>query len=230
MVQYRRNLVEGGTYFFTVTLINRDSDILTQHIDALRTSVAQVQQTQPFEIVAWVVLPDHLHAAVGDCDYSSRWRAIKSHYSYFTKQSHCLCCHSVFNTESSDFKTLDTDFRRYDDFMRLGIASDYLKELLYVRSLKRQGVSIKMRTDGAALLWQRRFWEHTIKDEDDLRRCVDYCYINPVKYGLVNAVVDWPYSSFHRDIKRGVYPSDWAGDGDENVDGFGEPLITVTSM
>lgn len=183
MVQYRRNLVAGGTYFFTVTLINRDSNILTRHIDALRTSVERVKQTQPFEIVAWVVLPDHLHAVwtmpVGDDDYSSRWRAIKSHY---------------------------------------------------VRSLKRQGVSIKMRADGSALLWQRRFWEHTIKDEEDLRRCVDYCYINPVKHGLVNAVVDWPYSSFHRDVKRGVYPCDWAGGGDNNVDDFGEPSITVASM
>jgi len=77
-----------------------------------------------------------------------------------------------------------------------------------------------MHTDGSALLWQRGFWEHTIKDEEDLRRCVVYCYINPVKYGLVNAVVDWPYSSFYRDVKHGVYPSDWAGGGDNNVDGF----------
>lgn len=80
MVQYRRNLVAGGTYFFTVTLIDRDSDILTRHIDALRTSVEWVKQTQPFEIVAWVVLPDQLHAVwtmpTGDCDYSNRWRTL----------------------------------------------------------------------------------------------------------------------------------------------------------
>jgi len=66
-----------------------------------------------------------------------------------------------------------------------------------------------MRVDGSALLWQRHFWEHTIKDDDDLKHCVDYCYINLVKHGLVTAVVDWPYYSFHRDVKRGVYPSDW---------------------
>lgn len=82
----------------------------------------------------------------------------------------------------------------------------------------------------SALLWQRRFWEHTIKDEEDLRRCVDYCYINPVKHGSVNAVTDWSYSSFHRDIKRGVYLSDWAGGRDKSVDSFGEPSITVASM
>ena len=62
MVQYRRNLVKGGTYFFTVTLINRNSNLLTQHIDLLRESVKVVKQRHPFEIIAWVVLPDHLHA------------------------------------------------------------------------------------------------------------------------------------------------------------------------
>ena len=80
-----------------------------------------------------------------------------------------------------------------------------------------------MRADGSAIVWQRRFWEHTIKNDDDLRRCVDYCYINPVKHGLVNTVADWPYSSFHRDVKRGIYPANWAGIGiaiDE--DEFGE--------
>lgn len=63
-----------------------------------------------------------------------------------------------------------------------------------------------------------------------MRRCVDYCYINPVKHGLVKAVADWTYSSFHRDVKCGVYPSDWAGGVDVNVDGFGEPPIIVASM
>jgi putative transposase len=52
--------------------------------------------------------------------------------------------------------------------------------------------------------------------------CVDYCYINPVKHGLANAVVEWPYSSFHRDVEHGVYPSDWAGVLQSEVD-FGEP-------
>lgn len=175
MVQYRRNLVAGGTYFFTVTLADRRSNLLIQHVDVLRESLKKVQQHHPFEIVAWVVLPDHIHAVWtlpnDDRDYSGRWRAIKSHF---------------------------------------------------VRTVKKLGVPITMRADGSAILWQRRFWEHTIRNDDDLRRCVDYCYINPVKHGLVKAVVDWPYSSFHRDVKRGIYPSDWAGDTQDNG-GYGEP-------
>ena len=61
-------------------------------------------------------------------------------------------------------------------------------------------------------IWQRRFWEHMIRNEIDYARHVDYCYINPIKHGLVARVRDWPHSSFHRDVKRGIFPLDWAGD------------------
>ena len=63
-------------------------------------------------------------------------------------------------------------------------------------------------------IWQRRFWEHLIRDEDDYRHHVEYCMINPVKHGLVRRVVDWPYSSFHRDVRAGIFPEDWAGEFD----------------
>ena len=61
-------------------------------------------------------------------------------------------------------------------------------------------------------IWQNRFWEHLIRDEADYARHVEYCYINPVKHGLVSRVRDWPYSSFHRDVRVGLFPEDWAGD------------------
>ena len=61
-------------------------------------------------------------------------------------------------------------------------------------------------------IWQRRFWEHAIRDEADYENHLNYIYFNPVKHGLVDAVVDWPYSSFHRDVELGVYPVSW-GDG-----------------
>jgi len=71
-------------------------------------------------------------------------------------------------------------------------------------------------------IWQRRFWEHLIRNEADYARHVDYCYINPVKRGLVGRVQDWPHSPFHRDVRRGLVPIDWAGD--VNCPGeFGEP-------
>ena len=60
-------------------------------------------------------------------------------------------------------------------------------------------------------LWQRRFWEHQIRDDEDFARHVDYIHWNPMKHCYVARVMDWPYSSFHRYVRHGVYPSDWAG-------------------
>ncbi len=71
-------------------------------------------------------------------------------------------------------------------------------------------------------IWQRRYWEHTIRDENDFARHIDYVHINPVKHRLVTSVGDWPYSSFHRMVKLGVYPEDWAGDVTELDGSFGE--------
>ncbi|MGY3144328.1 hypothetical protein ACVWYQ_001327 [Bradyrhizobium sp. USDA 3397] len=66
-----------------------------------------------------------------------------------------------------------------------------------------------------------RSWEHLIRDETDYARHIEYCYINPVKRGYVTRVLDWPHSSFHRDVEAGLFPADWAGDS--NADGnFGE--------
>ncbi|MDA9475618.1 transposase [Bradyrhizobium sp. CCBAU 65884] len=58
-------------------------------------------------------------------------------------------------------------------------------------------------------IWQRRFWEHLIRDEADYARHVEYCYYNPVKHGHVSRVCDWPYSSFHRDVRAELLPEDW---------------------
>jgi putative transposase len=71
-------------------------------------------------------------------------------------------------------------------------------------------------------LWQRRFWEHTIRDDLDLQRHVDYIHFNPVKHGYVSQVRDWPYSSFHRYVRQRLLPLDWAATI-ENIDAdFGE--------
>ena len=67
------------------------------------------------------------------------------------------------------------------------------------------------RGQGRARHLQRRYWEHTVRDETDFERHVDYIHINPVKHGLVARVRDWPFSSFHRMVKLGIYPEDWAG-------------------
>ena len=75
---------------------------------------------------------------------------------------------------------------------------------------------------GEPALWQRRFWEHTIRNETDFERHVDYIHFNPIKHGLVTRVRDWPYSSFHRYVQQGLLPEYWAGDFGEDKGNFGE--------
>jgi putative transposase len=175
MVRYRRNFIPGGTYFFTVTLADRSSEALVDHIDALRGAFRTARRERPFAIDAVVVLPDHLHAILtlptNDADFSGCWRRIKGHFS-----------------------------------QRLIAAA----------------VGLQRRPNGDLALWQRRFWEHTIRDENDLTRHVDYIHFNPMKHGLVSRVCDWPHSSFHRYVREGLLPEDWAGDASGDGSGFGE--------
>lgn len=167
MPDYRRNRIPGGTYFFTVNLLERSSSLLVTHIDLLRDAVRAVRARHPFDIDAWVVLPDHMHAVWtlpnDDTDYSGRWKAIK---------------------------------------IAFAKALPKTERLSAVRSAK-----------GERGIWQRRFWEHTIRHERDFAAHLDYVHINPVKHGLVACVQDWPHSSFHRYVARGIYAPDWAGQG-----------------
>src|SRR5262245_38041422 len=83
----------------------------------------------------------------------------------------------------------------------------------FARALpKQERLSAVRRARNERGIWQRRFWEHMIRDETDYSRHVEYCYINPLKHDLVARVNDWPFSSFHRDVRAGIFPSDWAGD------------------
>ena len=176
MSHYRRNYIEGGTFFFTVKLADPKSRLLVEHIGLLREAYAFVQNRYPFETVAICVMPNHLHAVWtlpdGDSDYSLRWRLMKTRFSHHFA------------------------------------ASD--------------GLSASKQRRHEKGIWQRRFYEHTIRDEADLRRCVDYVYINPVKHGLVEAVRDWPFSSFHRDVGKGLFPQDWGRTKEALLMNFGE--------
>jgi putative transposase len=73
-------------------------------------------------------------------------------------------------------------------------------------------------------LWQRRYWEHLIKDEEDFERCCQYIHYNPVKHDLVRSPKDWEFSSFHRFVQQGIYPIDWGRHHVIDIPGnFGDP-------
>jgi putative transposase len=77
-------------------------------------------------------------------------------------------------------------------------------------------------TRGERGIWQRRYWEDTLRDDNDFARHVDYIHFNPVKHGHVGQVKDWPYLSFHRMVRLGICPEDWAGNVKDDGAAFGE--------
>ncbi len=69
-------------------------------------------------------------------------------------------------------------------------------------------------------VWQMRFWEHMIRDEEDLERCCNYIHYNPVKHGYVQRPWDWPWSSFRRHVEAGQYPWDWGQTEPSDIQGI----------
>ncbi len=172
MANYRRYRLQGGCYFFTVTLADRQGRLLTENIQGLRSAFREVKRAHPFTMEAVVILPDHLHCIwtlpQGDDDFSTRWRQIKAAFS---------------------------------------------------RQLPKTERRSKSRVNkGERGIWQRRFWEHAIRDDLDYQRHVDYIHYNPVKHGYVTRVADWRHSSFHRFVGLGLYPNDWSGLGLGDMD------------
>ena len=92
----------------------------------------------------------------------------------------------------------------------------------FTHALVKAEMPLHRNEKGEYNLWQRRFWEHTIRNEQDFTRHFDYIHWNPAKHGYVSRVVDWPYSTFHRCVGQGVYSLDWASDSVDELE-FGEP-------
>ena len=155
MGNYKRRRVPGGTYFFTVHLQNRNSDLLVTQIDALRAATRTTMKRYPFRIDAIVVLPATIHTVwtlpAGDADYANRWSMLKS----------------IFSRALPDPE-------------------------------QRTRTQIKRGEKG---IWQRRFWEHVIRDADDFEHHKALVHNAPVTARLVRAPTDWPYSSIHRDAQ-----------------------------
>ena len=93
----------------------------------------------------------------------------------------------------------------------------------FARSLPpNEAVTMSRTLKGERGIWQRRFWEHTLRDDRDFENHVDYIHFNPVKHGHVRRVGDWPYSSFKSMVRQGIYPDDWAGDSLSDSGSYGE--------
>jgi putative transposase len=168
MPDYRRAVLPGGTYFFTLVTYRRAPilcDPLARRL--LRESVDACVRATAFTVDAMVLLPDHLHAMLtlppGDADFSSRWSRIKRSFT-----------------------------------QRWLAASGW-----------EGAVSFSQGKDRRRGVWQRQFWEHAIRDRRDYNAHLDYICYNPVRHGLAACPHEWPWSSFHRLVDRGVYERTW---------------------
>ena len=92
----------------------------------------------------------------------------------------------------------------------------------FTRQIMRADAAMCRNGRGEYSLWQRRFWEHTVRDEQDFARHADYIHYNPVKHGLVSRVRDWPFSLSHAYVRRGWLPEDWGGTVGDGPDLAGE--------
>ena len=170
-MRYRRLRIEGATYFFTVVTYKRRPIFANaEAVALLQLATSSVQAAHPFEIVAQVILPDHLHVLWklpdGDSDFPMRWRQIKA---AFTR--------------------------------------------VYAKAGPDEGGSESRLAKREQTVWQRRYWEHTVRDEADLAAHVEYIHFNPVKHGWATRPRDWQHSTFHDWAARGLYDIDWAADG-----------------
>src|SRR5437868_5039584 len=166
-MRYRRVNAAGATFFFTlVTEQRRPLFREPEAVGLLLAAVDKVRSHHPFEIDAYVILPDHLHALwelpERDASFSTRWRLIK------------------------------------EAFTRAYIKAGHVPP----RSESR-------RAKGEQGVWQRRFWEHAIRDDADFNAHLDYIHFNPVKHGLVTDAAGWLHSSFGQWVARGCYDPSW---------------------
>jgi len=175
-MHYRRVIIPGATYFFTVNLHDRKSTLLTKEMAKLRTAFRKTLQHYPCSIHGIVILPDHLHMIMalpeGDSNYAIRLNLIKGAFS----------------------KQIQPN-----------------EKVSLARAKKRERG-----------IWQRRFWEHLIRDESDYEQHMNYIHYNPVKHGYVTNPIDWPYSSIHKHIRDGILTHAWACDDSLNKERFGE--------
>jgi putative transposase len=169
-MQYRRAKIAGASYFFTV--VTHERRPIFQNAEAVvlfETGLKRIKERHPFEVDAYVILPDHIHTVwtlpEQDANFSTRWRLIKE---AFTKP----------------FGRMQQPLSR----------------------------NASRKSKGEQAIWQRRFWEHVIRDEADYAAHVDYIHYNPVRHGLTTAARDWPHSSFSAWVKRGVYEPYWGSD------------------
>jgi putative transposase len=163
MPHYHRYYLPNHPVFITCVTHDREKLFSAgDNIDLLWQIVHQTKERIPFNLAAYVILPDHFHWLLElpeeQPNFSTVIRQIKWKFTI--------------------------EYRKFRD-----VAPGFSP-------------------------WQKRFWDHVIRDETDLETHVDYIHWNPLRHGLVNAPEDWGHSSFRKWVKEGYYEGEWGRNGE----------------
>ena len=143
-----------GSACFITTVTHMRASILCDNFDILWDSITKVKEDEGLDLIAWVVMPDHLHMII---------------------------------------QPNGADVSRLLKRMKLSFAHQYRRSMGMYRGK----------------VWQSRFWDHQIRDQDDMNRHIDYVHYNPAKHGLASSPFEWEYSSIYRYLEDGYYTEDW---------------------
>jgi putative transposase len=167
MTNIRRYFDNNDTVFLTHVAKDRNP-ILIENAELLLLSINKFIDNSQYDVVSWVVLPDHFHILIGNAD--------------------------------------------------AGIPELMRKIKLSFSTTLRKKINIK-----SGRIWQFRYWDHMIRDQNNLNNHIDYVHFNPVKHGCTKNPFEWKYSSIHKYLDRGYYPRDWGVTGQVNFEGeYGE--------
>jgi putative transposase len=238
---YRRLRIPGGCYFFTVNLRDRRSNLLVTRIDALRAADRRVQCALALHHLANPLRCKHNNITISHRnptvpDY--RRLRIPGGCYFFTvnlrdRRSNLLV---------TRIDTLRAAIKRVQLLMPFHIDAcvvlpDHIHaiwtfpegdaafsarwqaiKMAFSKAIEPgEALSTSRAMRGERGIWQRRFWEHAIRDEQDYTAHVDYVHFNPVKQGLAATAAAWPHSTFHRAVAQGLYPRSWAGEEDDDA-------------
>lgn len=167
MSKLRRFHKKGDSYFITTVTFERNP-VLVESADLLMHAFREIGSRTPYELIAWVILPQHSHIILNP---------------------------------------IDADISKLIQRIKMSFAASYRKK----QSMK------------SGRVWQHRFWDHIIRNDEDMNRHVDYIHYSPVKHGLVKSASQWQHSSLQDYIRRGFYSADWGGNRSYTIEGdFGE--------
>jgi putative transposase len=192
MSNYRRAYTPGGTYFFTVVTYER-KPLLT--LEPVRTALREAIRTVK------EIYPFTIDAFV----------LLPNHL-------HCIW---TLPPDDKDYSRRWSIIKRTVSTRCIEVAESTENGLVGGAHQAKGGAGSHLK-HRELFFWQRRFWEHQVRDEEDFNRHIDYIHWNPVKHGYAKNVVDWDFSTFHRYRENGMYPADWGGCSNEDGEGYGE--------